>query len=184
MQGVAVEVRRAGACRVARCAAEGEDLQLAGLAREPDEVEDGQGAPPGSAGRGTAEEAAPDQAVGRAGEQAGRGAPALGRGDGLAAVRRPHEGAVPRRGERTGRRRAAVRDQAAGLGGELRLGAGGLIAHLALRSLLPMGAEHAWGRVTTLDVSTGEPSSVTTRRDPFCPDCVTRAPAAREWVAL
>lgn len=62
--------------------------------------------------------------------------------------------------------------------------AGGLIAHLALRSLLPMGAEHAWGRVTTLDVSTGEQSSVTTWRDPFCPDCATRAPAAREWVAL
>ncbi|THC51445.1 hypothetical protein E7X58_15065 [Streptomyces sp. A1499] len=90
---------------------------------------------------------------------------------------------MPRRGERTGRRRAAVRDQAADLGGELRLGADGLIAHPALRSLLPMGAEHAWGRVTTLDVSTGEQSSVTTWRGPFCPDCVTRALAAREWVA-
>lgn len=60
---------------------------------------------------------------------------------------------------------------------------GGLIAHLALRSLLPMGAEHAWGRVTTLDASTGEQSSVTTWRDPFCPDCATPAPAAREWMA-
>ncbi|MFI0976742.1 hypothetical protein ACH4SP_06900 [Streptomyces sp. NPDC021093] len=60
---------------------------------------------------------------------------------------------------------------------------GGLIAHLALRSLLPMGAEHAWGRVTTLDASTGEQSSVTTWRDPFCPDCAAHAPAAREWVA-
>jgi hypothetical protein len=60
---------------------------------------------------------------------------------------------------------------------------GGLVAHLALRSLLPMGAEHAWGRVTTLDASTGEQSSVTTWRDPFCPDCATHAPAAREWVA-
>ncbi|WP_447041563.1 hypothetical protein [Streptomyces sp. DSM 118878] len=61
---------------------------------------------------------------------------------------------------------------------------GGLIAHLALRSLLPMGAEHAWGRVTTLDASTGEQSSVTTWRDPCCPDCATQASAAREWVAL
>ncbi|WP_159047843.1 hypothetical protein [Streptomyces sp. WM6378] len=61
--------------------------------------------------------------------------------------------------------------------------AGGLVAHLALRSLLPMSAEHAWGRVTTLDVSSGEQSSVTTWRDPFCPDCAAHAPAAREWVA-
>ncbi|MCC3770090.1 hypothetical protein [Streptomyces sp. UNOC14_S4] len=61
---------------------------------------------------------------------------------------------------------------------------GGLVAHLALRALLPMAAEHPWGRVTTVDASTGEQTSLTTWRDPFCPDCARYAPASREWVAL
>jgi hypothetical protein len=61
---------------------------------------------------------------------------------------------------------------------------GGLITHLALRALLPRGAEHPWGRVTTVDVVAGEQESVTAWRDPFCPDCARHAPAPQEWVAL
>lgn len=61
---------------------------------------------------------------------------------------------------------------------------GGLVAHLALRALLPMGAEHPWGRVTDVDVATGEQTSVTTWRDPFCVDCAEAAPTPREWVTF
>jgi bacteriocin biosynthesis cyclodehydratase domain-containing protein len=61
---------------------------------------------------------------------------------------------------------------------------GGLVSHLALRALLPMSAEHPWGRVTTVDVVDVEQTSVTALRDPFCPDCAEHAPASREWVAL
>jgi hypothetical protein len=62
--------------------------------------------------------------------------------------------------------------------------AGGLVSHLALRAMVPMSAEHPWGRVTTIDVVDLEQSSVTALRDPFCPDCAAPAPAAMEWVAL
>jgi hypothetical protein len=61
---------------------------------------------------------------------------------------------------------------------------GGLIAQLALGGLLSMGAEHPWGRVTTVDAVTGEQTSVTAWRDPFCADCARHAPASQEWVAL
>ncbi|MFE5868131.1 TOMM precursor leader peptide-binding protein [Streptomyces roseifaciens] len=61
---------------------------------------------------------------------------------------------------------------------------GGLVAHLALRALLPMAAEHPWGRVTTMDAATGEQTSLTAWRDPFCPDCAGHTSASREWVAL
>lgn len=61
---------------------------------------------------------------------------------------------------------------------------GGLLTHLALNALLPMGAEHPWGRVTTVDVAAGEQSSVTTWRDPFCDDCGERSVPRREWVTL
>ncbi|TYK50614.1 hypothetical protein [Actinomadura decatromicini] len=61
---------------------------------------------------------------------------------------------------------------------------GGLLSHLALNALLPMGAEHPWGRVTTVDVVAGEQRSVTTWRDPFCDDCGERSVPHREWVTL
>jgi hypothetical protein len=62
--------------------------------------------------------------------------------------------------------------------------AGGLVAELALRALLPMAADHPWGKVTLLDVPAGTQSAVTAWRDPFCSDCAEHSPAPGEWAAL
>ncbi|WKU48157.1 hypothetical protein Q3V23_31155 [Streptomyces sp. VNUA116] len=59
--------------------------------------------------------------------------------------------------------------------------AAGLIAHLALRALVPMGTEHPWGRVVALDPATGEQSSARLWRDPYCAVCATPGPLAQEW---
>ncbi|MCF3106787.1 hypothetical protein IPZ58_35260 [Streptomyces roseoverticillatus] len=59
--------------------------------------------------------------------------------------------------------------------------AAGLIAHLVLRALMPMGADHPWGRVVTLDPATGGQSSARLWRDPYCAVCATPGPVAQEW---
>ena len=61
---------------------------------------------------------------------------------------------------------------------------GGLVTHLALHAFVPMGADHPWGRVTTLDVATGEQDSVRVWRDPYCADCAVPAAAAQAWVEV
>lgn len=59
---------------------------------------------------------------------------------------------------------------------------GGLVAHLVLRAFVPSGGHHPWGTVTTVDAVRGEQAVVRAWRDPYCPDCASRAPLAQEWV--
>jgi hypothetical protein len=61
---------------------------------------------------------------------------------------------------------------------------GGLIAHLALRALIPIGAEHPWGQITTIDAVTAEQTTVRAWRDPYCPVCAQRRPTAQEWAEM
>lgn len=56
---------------------------------------------------------------------------------------------------------------------------GGLVAHLATRVLVPVGAEHHWGRVTIVDAVNMDQWSIRLWRDPCCRVCARRAPAVR-----
>jgi bacteriocin biosynthesis cyclodehydratase domain-containing protein len=58
----------------------------------------------------------------------------------------------------------------------------GLIGHLTLRALVPAGTAHPWGTVTSLDPETGEQETNRAWRDPYCPVCAPRRPAAQEWI--
>ncbi|MER5970407.1 hypothetical protein ABT112_11845 [Streptomyces sp. NPDC002055] len=60
--------------------------------------------------------------------------------------------------------------------------AAGLTAQLTLRAFMPMGAEHPWGRIVTLDPVTCEQTSVRAWRDPYCACCATAGPVAQEWL--
>jgi hypothetical protein len=62
--------------------------------------------------------------------------------------------------------------------------AAGLTAQLALRAFLPMGPEHPWGRIVTLDPVACEQSTVRAWRDPYCASCATAAPVAQEWLEV
>ncbi|WP_093168015.1 hypothetical protein [Sinosporangium album] len=62
--------------------------------------------------------------------------------------------------------------------------AGGLIAYTVLRAFVPMGGEHPWGRVTTLDAARCEQVSRRAWRDPYCRDCAEEAPVTLTWAAL
>lgn len=56
---------------------------------------------------------------------------------------------------------------------------GGLVAHLTTRVLVPVGAEHHWGRLTTVDALNMDQWSIRLWRDPYCPVCAGRARPAR-----
>jgi hypothetical protein len=60
----------------------------------------------------------------------------------------------------------------------------GLVAHNTLRAFLPMAAEHPWGEVVTIDALTCQQSAHRMWRDPYCPVCAARAPAAAAWVEV
>jgi hypothetical protein len=60
----------------------------------------------------------------------------------------------------------------------------GVVGHLALRAFVPMGADHPWGQVTTLEAATGEQASFRAWRDPYCEACARLAPVAQEWAEL
>ncbi|MFF3763438.1 hypothetical protein ACFYYR_05035 [Streptomyces sp. NPDC001922] len=60
--------------------------------------------------------------------------------------------------------------------------AAGLTAQLTLRAFMPMGAEHPWGRIVTLDPVGCEQTSVRAWRDPYCACCATAGPVAQEWL--
>ncbi|MCW7944585.1 hypothetical protein AAW14_21880 [Streptomyces hygroscopicus] len=62
--------------------------------------------------------------------------------------------------------------------------AGGVVAHMALRAFVPFGAEHPWGRITTIDAGTCEQTSLRAWRDPYCEVCAEHAPTAQEWVEV
>lgn len=62
--------------------------------------------------------------------------------------------------------------------------AGGLVAHLALRAFVPMGPDHPWGLVTTIDTVHLGQKEVRLWRDPCCPVCVDRPAAVQPWVEV
>lgn len=62
--------------------------------------------------------------------------------------------------------------------------AGGVLAHMAMRAFVPMGAEHPWGRITTIDAARCEQTSLRAWRDPYCAVCAPYAPALQEWAEV
>ncbi|MET9552020.1 hypothetical protein [Streptomyces sp. NPDC006645] len=62
--------------------------------------------------------------------------------------------------------------------------AGGVLAHMAMRGFVPMGAEHPWGRITTIDAARCEQTSLRAWRDPYCAVCAPYAPARQEWAEV
>jgi bacteriocin biosynthesis cyclodehydratase domain-containing protein len=63
--------------------------------------------------------------------------------------------------------------------------AGGVLAQLMLRALLPIGsAEPSWGRITVIDTGRMEQYSRRVWKDPYCPVCSRRGPMVQEWVEL
>ncbi|MFJ6822871.1 hypothetical protein [Streptomyces niveus] len=62
--------------------------------------------------------------------------------------------------------------------------AGGVLAHMTMRGFVPMGAEHPWGRITTIDAARCEQTSVRAWRDPYCAVCAPHAPARQEWAEV
>lgn len=62
--------------------------------------------------------------------------------------------------------------------------AGGLVTHLVLRAFVPMGGEHPWGSVASLDAVDCTHRTVRAWRDPYCEDCAEHAPATLGWAAV
>lgn len=62
--------------------------------------------------------------------------------------------------------------------------AGGVLTHMAMRGFVPMGAEHPWGRITTIDAARCEQTSLRAWRNPYCAVCAPYAPARQEWAEV
>jgi bacteriocin biosynthesis cyclodehydratase domain-containing protein len=62
--------------------------------------------------------------------------------------------------------------------------AGGVVAHLALRAFVPMGPDHPWGLVTTIDTLHLGQREVRLWRDPCCPVCADRSAPLQPWVEV
>jgi bacteriocin biosynthesis cyclodehydratase domain-containing protein len=62
--------------------------------------------------------------------------------------------------------------------------AAGLLGTLALRALIPLGAESPWGRLTVLDIERMEQRSSLVWKDPQCPVCSRPPHLVQEWVEL
>jgi bacteriocin biosynthesis cyclodehydratase domain-containing protein len=62
--------------------------------------------------------------------------------------------------------------------------AGGFLAHLALRTCVPVGPNHPWGGVTLLDTERLEQSTTRAWRDPSCPDCGAIGRRVQAWAEV
>lgn len=62
--------------------------------------------------------------------------------------------------------------------------AAGLITHLTLRAFVPLGGEHPWGTVVSLDAVGCGQRTVRAWRDPYCDDCAEHVPATLSWAAV